>query len=181
MCVVGDSSYRKIKLGYSEYHNYHHENGEDHADKAALEEFLFIFYATLILLASAFVLAVIGTSCYMMLYQKKSARDVVHVIGRPVNNLMGRYASNNVAPVADATVVDLDVPTEVQVVEMIEQSSAPASAPPPRVIDPHLLDRLNDMGFDRRDAENKLLQANAFDVVDVSRAVEIIGRYATKM
>jgi hypothetical protein len=198
MCILGDSKYKKVKIGYGEGNNYHNNNGHGEYNKKLIRGVLITVYVV-----AAIFGAIILYILFMIICQKKPPRQALMVVGRPVTQTIhnihiniysyGGESNNNNNNVVLHTSpqqppphiqqqqqhVRSQEPVVAYAVEMIEQQPpAPLASAPPRVIDPHLLDRLNEMGFDRRDAENKLLQANAFDVVDVSRAVEIIASYS---
>jgi len=206
MCILGDSKYKKVKIGYGEGNNYHNNNGHGQYNKKLIRGVLITVYVV-----AAIFGAIILYILFMIICQKKPPRQALMVVGRPVTQTIhnihiniysyGGESNNNNNNVAIHTSpqqlpqplqqhhmhVRGQEPVVAYAVEMIEQqqqppSPAPSAPPQPsapsRVIDPHLLDRLNEMGFDRRDAENKLFQANAFHVVDVSQAVEIIARYS---
>jgi hypothetical protein len=199
MCILGDSKYKKVKIGYGEGNNYHNNNGHGEYNKKLIRGVLITVYVV-----AAIFGAIILYILFMIICQKKPPRQALMVVGRPVTQTIhnihiniysyGGESNNNNNVVLHTSPqqpphiqqqqqqhVRSQEPVVAYAVEMIEQQSsapAPASAPPSRVIDSHLLDRLSEMGFDRRDAENKLTQANAFDVVDVSQAVEIIASYS---
>jgi hypothetical protein len=135
--------------------------------KDSADFIVFVIIASLVVIFVAMFLYGVFVACTSRDEQGRPRQWGIVVQAREVGEV-----STSPAAVAHAVVEMSPMSSSPEAVAVVIPEGGVSTS---RSIDSHLLDRLNVLGYNRRNAERILMEANAFDVFEVDRAVQIIS------